>query len=449
MADLSLFFQVIGDRSEFFSCKLDNNDGYFGGFHCYPMQDGSSTFEFFGGGERYSRSHGLEKGSNYQLTVTKDYQLTLSEYSDEEGAGKTLFSYDLKEECPEFQTASAAPGDPSAALKFVHGSSIKELYLGADGKLTEEKTEAAETTEAADTTTAESETTTSAAATTTASSAEAAPVTETDAQTQTEAITTTSGGGGFMEKTMNADTKTLYGILGVCAAVLIGGILLYVKFGGSSRKRRGGDDDPPYTPNPGNKSSIPMPAMMQDVVTEEEWDDYVARARTECPTGMTLKQYAMSLANADIKARYAHVATARPHSGGRGHMSSLDDVFDTTTEPAPSDDIDADDDLTVPASLPAVTPSADSEDDDLGDLTVPSSMGEAFGKTEETASSGQPDAISAEESESDPEPPAVEPEQAYQVKCANLRGARDQKLSEKLPGRSGTGNTYEDEDDHD
>ncbi|MBR6420677.1 MAG: hypothetical protein IKS42_10100, partial [Oscillospiraceae bacterium] len=73
MADLSLFFQVIGDRSEFFSCKLGNNDDYFGGFHCYPMQDGSSTFEFFGGGERYSRSHGLEKGSNYQLTVTKDY----------------------------------------------------------------------------------------------------------------------------------------------------------------------------------------------------------------------------------------------------------------------------------------------------------------------------------------------------------------------------------------
>ena len=448
MADLSLFFQVIGDRSEFFSCKLGNNDDYFGGFHCYPMQDGSSTFEFFGGGERYSRSHGLEKGSNYQLTVTKDYQLTLCEYSDEAGVGKTLFSYDLKEECPEFRTAGTVPDDPASLLQFSHGTSIKKLYLGADGKLTEEKTEADETTEAADTTTAESETTTSAAVTTTASSAEAAPVTETNAQTQTEAITTTSGGGGFIERAMNADTKTLYGIIGVCAAVLIGGILLYVKFGGS-KKRRGGNDDPPYTPNPGHKSSIPMPAMLQGEVTQEEWDNYVAHARTECPTGMTLEQYAMSLANAALRAREAHGATARPHSRGRGHMSSLDGGFDTTTESAPSDDIDADDDLTVPASLPAVTPLADSEDDDLGDLTVPASMGEAFGKTEETAASGQPDVISAKESESDPEPPAEEPEQAPQVKRANLRGARDQKLSEKLSGRSDTGNTYEDEDDLD
>lgn len=111
-------------------------------------------------------------------------------------------------------------------------------------------------------------------------------------------------------------------------------------------------------------------------------------------------------------------------------MSSLNGGFDTAAgEPAPSDDIDV-----------AV---------DLGDLTVPSSMGEAFGKTEETASSGQPDAISAEESEPDPEPPAAEPEQAPQVKRANLRGARDQKLSEKLSRRSDTGNTYEDEDDLD
>ncbi len=261
----------------------------------------------------------------------------------------------------------------------------------------------------------------------------------------------TFGLGALAEMAMNADTKTLYVIIIVCAAVLVGGIALYAKFGGG-KKRRGGDDDPPYTPKPGNKSGIPLPVMMQGEVTEEEWMNYVERARRVLGAGASKKdieQNAVSLANAAICERKTHGTAARPHSRGRGHMSSLDGGFDITTEPAPSDDIDAYGDLTIPTSLPVVTPSAYSEDDDLGDLTVPSSMGEAFGKTEETAASGQPDASSAEESEPDPEPPAEEPEQAPQVKRANLRGARDQKLSEKLSGRSDTGNIYEDEDDLD
>ncbi len=367
--DVSYFFQVKEGASQYFQIQMQDSDTglYYGQVQCYSVTGASNPITGLRFDENWiQKNYELKSGDYYQVTVTDDYRFLLSEYDEKEGTGKTVFDINLRVECPRFEEQTQEPGMPSDIVGFSVDNSVTQYYL-VNGVLTDQNP--SDTTEAADTTTTSSETTTSSSTTTTASSAEAAPVTETDAQTQTEAITTTSGGGGFIERAMNADTKTLYGIIGVCAAVVIGGIALYVFL-----HRRDGKKEKEFDYTSSGQSSkirIPKPQYLEKL-DNETWEHYVEQARQKLGQGASRKDIeniAVSLADADIKALHAHGTTAKPHSGGRGHMGSLNDGYDTTIgEP----------DSRPEERYPAAPASSD-DNGGLGDLTVPTSLQEVNG----------------------------------------------------------------------
>lgn len=135
-----------------------------------------------------------------------------------------------------------------------------------------------------------------------------------------------------MEKMSNVDTKVLTGIAAVCVLVLIGGIALYVLIHRrDGKKEKDFDYDPPYRP-PVPQNEYPLPPLLADDVTPEEWERYIASAKRSNPGAQKseIKQIAFTMANDAITERKQRGMSGHAVMHGGADMSELRGGYDTT-----------------------------------------------------------------------------------------------------------------------
>lgn len=346
---VSYYFEVANNQTQYFQCEIKDGDAYGGGFQCIPMADGSTQLEFYNGGDKVSKSQTLKTGSYYRLSVSDDYRLTLSEYTEDGKLGKTIFDQSLESSSPDFANLQKKPVMSESVLHFKSGSGSKQVYVGADGKIV---AEAPETTEEAATTTT---TTTTTTITTTKQSEKKADSSE---QTHASVVHTTDPkAGGLVDKMMSVDINTLIWSIIVMIAVLIGVIVLYVKFAkkkAEKQERESRNQTVTVTP----KNTIMKPAYLSDL-EPEEWDAICARAHQECPAGMKVHDYAAQLGSQMLREREAQFG--KTDIGGGQHLERMSSIGKGITpestggsyKPKQSAEPDTDSGfIHVPSSLP-------------------------------------------------------------------------------------------------